>query len=83
MASVPESEAGVNGRTVSLDQASQTLRVSRRTLYYWIRDGRLLTVRTRGGSQRVLAESLDTLLSGRLLLPHGLTGSENAHRNRA
>jgi hypothetical protein len=32
--------------------------VSRRTIYNRIRDGRLKTVRTIGGSQRVLIESL-------------------------
>jgi excisionase family DNA binding protein len=46
------------GRSVSIDQAGQLLKVSRRTIYYWIRDGRLQTVRTLGGSQRVLVESL-------------------------
>ncbi len=46
------------GRSVSLDQACQMLQVSRRTVYNWIRDGRLRTIRTLGGSQRVLIESL-------------------------
>jgi len=46
------------GRSVSLDQACQVLQVSRRTVYNWIRDGRLQTIRTIGGSQRVLVESL-------------------------
>ncbi len=46
------------GRSVSLDQACQMLRVSRRTIYNWIRDGRLRTIRTLGGSQRVLIESV-------------------------
>ena len=46
------------GRSVSIDQAAQLLRVSRRTIYYRIRDGRLQTIRTIGGSQRVLVESL-------------------------
>jgi len=41
-------------RSVLLDQAAQLLGVSRRTVYYRIRDGRLLTIRTRCGSQRVL-----------------------------
>ena len=45
------------GRSVSLDQAAQLLRVSRRTIYNHIRDGRLTTIRTYG-SQRVLVESL-------------------------
>jgi excisionase family DNA binding protein len=46
------------GRSVSLDQAAQLLRVSRRTIYNRIREGRLTTIRTLGGSQRVLLESL-------------------------
>jgi len=44
--------------TVSLYQACQLLGVSRRTVYYWIKAGRLRTVRTALGSQRVLVESL-------------------------
>lgn len=46
------------GRSVSLDQACQMLQVSRRTVYNWIREGRLQTIRTLGGSQRVLVESV-------------------------
>lgn len=46
------------GRSVSIDQAAQLLNVSRRTIYYRIRDGRLQTIRTIGGSQRVLVDSL-------------------------
>lgn len=46
------------GRSVTIDQAAQLLGVSRRTVYYRIREGRLQTVRTLGGSQRVLVESL-------------------------
>lgn len=46
------------GRSVSIDQAAQLLKVSRRTVYYRIRDGHLQTIRTMGGSQRVLVESL-------------------------
>ena len=46
------------GRSVSLDHAAQLLGVSRRTIYNRIRDGRLQTIRTLGGSQRVLIESV-------------------------
>jgi excisionase family DNA binding protein len=46
------------GRSVSIDQAAELLNVSRRTIYNRIRDGRLQTIRTLGGSQRVLVESL-------------------------
>jgi len=50
-------------RTFLLDEAALLLGVSRRTIYYRIRDGRLQTVRTPGGSQRVLGESIATLLA--------------------
>jgi excisionase family DNA binding protein len=46
------------GRSVSIDQAAELLGVSRRTVYNRIREGRLMTIRTLGGSQRVLIESL-------------------------
>ena len=49
------------GRSVSIEQAAQLLQVSRRTIYNRIRDGRLATIRTIGGSQRVLVESLNEL----------------------
>jgi excisionase family DNA binding protein len=49
------------GRSVSLDQACAILGVSRRTVYNWIRDGRLETIRTLLGSQRVLIDSLRRL----------------------
>jgi len=46
------------GRSVSLDHAAEILGVSRRTIYNRIREGRLQTIRTIGGSQRVLLESV-------------------------
>ena len=46
------------GRSVSLDHAAELLGVSRRTIYNRIRDGRLQTIRTIGGSQRVLLDSV-------------------------
>jgi excisionase family DNA binding protein len=46
------------GRSVSLDHAARILGVSQRTVYNWIRVGRLRTIRTIGGSQRVLLDSL-------------------------
>lgn len=49
------------GRSVSIEQAAQLLGVSRRTVYNRIRDGRLQTIRTMGGSQRVLLTSLDEM----------------------
>jgi excisionase family DNA binding protein len=47
------------GRSVTIDQAAELLHVSRRTIYNRIRDGKLQTIRTIGGSQRVLMSSLD------------------------
>jgi excisionase family DNA binding protein len=49
------------GSSVLIDHAMQMLGVSRRTVYYWIRQGRLRTVRTRLGSQRVLLASIRQL----------------------
>ena len=46
------------GRSVSLDHAADLLGVSRRTIYNRIREGRLQTIRTLGGSQRVLLNSV-------------------------
>ena len=48
-------------RSVLVDQAAQLLGVSRRTVYYRIREGKLQTVRT-FGSQRVLLESIEALV---------------------
>ena len=48
------------GRSVSLDHAAELLGVSRRTIYNRIRENRLRTVRTAGGSQRVLIDSMGT-----------------------
>jgi excisionase family DNA binding protein len=60
-ASVSRSDATVEpriGRSVSLDHAAEILGVSRRTIYNHIRTGRLQTIRTLGGSQRVLLDSV-------------------------
>jgi excisionase family DNA binding protein len=49
-------------RSVLVDQAAVLLGVSRRTVYYRIREGKLATMHTRCGSQRVLMASLERLL---------------------
>ena len=49
-------------RSVLVDQAAALLGVSRRTVYYRIREGKLATMHTRCGSQRVLMASLERLL---------------------
>lgn len=56
----PKAEPRI-GRSVSLDDAATLLGVSRRTIYNRIRDGRLQTIRTPGGSQRVLIGSMPPL----------------------
>jgi excisionase family DNA binding protein len=48
--------------SVLVDQAAAILGLSRRTVYYRIRQGRLATLRTRCGSQRVLMASIEGLL---------------------
>jgi excisionase family DNA binding protein len=52
-------------RSVLLEQAAELLGVSRRTVYYRIREGRLRTIRTRCGSQRVLIDSIEEVLRER------------------
>lgn len=66
-ASAPEVDFALEpriGRSVSIDHAAELLRVSRRTIYNRIRDGRLKTIRTPGGSQRVLIDSIQVLVLG-------------------
>ena len=57
------------GRSVTIDQAALLLGLSRRTVYYRIREGRLRTIRTLGGSQRVLVESVQEQRLGKLAYP--------------
>jgi len=52
-------------RSVLVNHAAEILGVSRRTIYNRIREGRLKTIRTRCGSQRVLLESLEELMRER------------------
>ena len=56
-------------KSVFLDDAAVLLGVSRRTVYYRIRQGRLQTIRTIGGSQRVLLASIEALLRQETGLP--------------
>ena len=51
--------------SVLIEEAARRLGVSRRTVYYRIRDGLLQTIRTRGGSQRVLLSSIELLVRAR------------------
>ena len=48
-------------KSVFVEEAAVRLGVSRRTVYYRIREGKLQTIRTPGGSQRVLVESIEAL----------------------
>jgi excisionase family DNA binding protein len=57
-------------RSVLILEAADVLGVSRRTVYYRIREGRLQTIRTRGGSQRVLWSSIEALLRSTQPLIH-------------
>lgn len=62
--------------SVSIDKAAELLGVSRRTIYNRIKAGRLWTIRTLGGSQRVTLESLYRLTPGRRGSPSGSSGSQ-------
>jgi excisionase family DNA binding protein len=59
---VADNIRGPRERSVLIVEAAGVLGVSRRTIYYRIREGRLQTIRTRGGSQRVLWSSIEALL---------------------
>lgn len=50
------------GRSVLVNEAAELLGVSRRTVYYRIQSGKLRTIRTKGGSSRVLLASIQALL---------------------
>lgn len=65
------------GRSVTIDQAASLLGVSRRTVYYRIREGRLRTIRTLGGSQRVLVESVRQQRLGKPAYPVSTVRSED------
>lgn len=49
-------------KTVFVEEAARLLGVSRRTVYNRIRDGRLLTIKTTGGTRRVVVDSITALL---------------------
>jgi excisionase family DNA binding protein len=58
-----EENQSLNARgSVLISDAAGLLGVSRRTVYYHIQAGRLQTIRTRCGSQRVLWSSIECLL---------------------
>lgn len=44
--------------TLCVDEAATVARVSRRTIYYWLKAGKLEYVRTAGGSLRILTSSV-------------------------
>src|SRR5215471_12558042 len=46
-------------QSLLINQAAERLGVSRRTVYYWIRNGRLRTVPTRMATRRVTLESIE------------------------
>lgn len=45
-------------RWLNIEQACTEANVSRRTIYNWLTAGRLVSKRTAGGGQRILASSL-------------------------
>jgi excisionase family DNA binding protein len=75
---VADNDLAQRGRSVLILEAAVVLGVSRRTIYYRIREGRLQTIRTRGGSQRVLWSSIEALLRTRQ--PTGSIAGEDTSR---
>lgn len=55
--------------TVSIEEAARRLELSKRSVYYRIREGELRTVRV-GRSQRVLTASLETVTPRGMRFPH-------------
>ena len=74
-------------RSVFVDDAADLLGVSRRTVYYRIREGRLATIRTRGGTQRVLLDSIEELMRDEIGLATGrgagVSGTDPFAKSRA
>jgi excisionase family DNA binding protein len=78
-AAVTENTKPQRERSVLILEAADVLGVSRRTVYYRIREGRLQTIRTRGGSQRVLWSSIEALLRrSQPALSDGETGADSS-----
>lgn len=50
--------AAVPRETCTINQAAELTGVSRRTIYHWIRAGKVEYVRTAGGSIRIFTETL-------------------------
>jgi excisionase family DNA binding protein len=66
----------LEARSLSVAQACSALHVSRRTVYYMIQKGRVATVRTPLGSQRVLVDSLRSMRLQRVA-PAADSGSDD------
>jgi excisionase family DNA binding protein len=45
-------------KTISIMKACELVGVSRRTIYNWLRDGKIEYVRTAGGSVRIFVDTL-------------------------
>ena len=61
-------------RSLLIEDTARMLGVSRRTIYYRIREGRLRTIRARCGSQRVLLSSIEMLLREKVRSPADSAG---------
>jgi excisionase family DNA binding protein len=57
----PALQCPMSDLSVLIEEAAKLLGVSRRTIYYRIHEGKLRTIRTRCGSQRVLLSSIEAL----------------------
>lgn len=50
-----------SARTLLITDAARLMGVSRRTVYYRLREGRLESIKTRGGSRRIVVRSVEWL----------------------
>ncbi|MGE3511901.1 MAG: helix-turn-helix domain-containing protein, partial [Vicinamibacterales bacterium] len=62
MSTSTERKPGDVPRTLLIADAARLMRVSRRTVYYRLREGQLESVKTRCGSRRIVVHSLEQLL---------------------
>lgn len=65
LAGIERVQQDLAGPSVFIAQAMRMLGVSKRTVYYRIQKGRLRTIRVRGGSQRVLIDSIRDFVATR------------------
>lgn len=57
-AATPDALRTLYAQTVSIEEACEIVKVSRRTIYNWMEKGKIRWVRQPGGAVRIFTESL-------------------------